>query len=208
MGRRVHEHAERAPLRRVHGPAADAVFFPGEVARLLGLEGVDYSQLRRLFVLARTLRGELPEPRSWSCFTLADLAATEVLVALGGGREVLTHGRRLVFGSIERTCLALREMGFDNPLLQVPLARDGRRILARVDAYVFEPASGQLTLEETGKRLDLFLKQRIIKDREVWAAIQAERRRVLPTRSRQLLLGGARGTLETFRPAQLGVKIS
>lgn len=172
------------------------MFFPGEVARLLGLDGVDYSQLRRLFILARTLRGETPPNRGWSRFTLADLAATEVLVALGGGREVLASGRRLILGRVELTCLALREMGFDNPLLQVPLARDGRRILARVDGYVFEPVSGQLTIEETGRKVSEFLEQRMIEDREVRSAIRAERSRVRPKGPRKLCLQGARGTLE------------
>jgi hypothetical protein len=196
MGKRVHDHVERSPSRRLRGTSAEAVFFPGEVARLLGLDGIDYSQLRRLFMLARTLRGETPPPGSWSCFTLADLASAEVLVALAGGRERLALGRRLAFGNVEQACVALRQMGFEHPLLQVPLAREGRTILARVDAYVFEPASGQLTLEQTEEQVNLFLEQRIIKDRDVRAAIRAERRRLRPVRTRQLILNGETASLE------------
>jgi hypothetical protein len=164
-----------------------AGFYPGEVARLLKLSGVDYSQLRELYVLARKLRGE-PEPtRTWARFSLADLAAVEVLVSLGGGRKALSKDRRLILGRIEETCNALRRMGFDDPLLQVPLVREGRQILAKVEQYIFEPASGQLVIEDTGVRIDRFLEQRIIEDQEVRAAIHDERNRVRPENIERIL---------------------
>lgn len=174
---------------------AQAVFFPGEVARLLRLDGIDYAQLRQLYVLARVLRGEPTPGRQWARFSLADLAATEVLVSLGGGRHALTRGRRLVLGEIEATCAALTAMGFDNPLLQVPMTRDGRRILARVGAYILEPATGQLVLATVDASIEAFLAERLITDAKVRSAIRAERNRVRPTRRRRLLADGGVGTL-------------
>jgi hypothetical protein len=194
MADQVFRHAEKAPASRVASDSTVAVFFPGEVARLLGLRGVDYAQLRQLFVLARTLRGEDRPGRGWARFTLADLAATEVLVALGGGRDALATNRRLVLGEVEGACQALRRLGFDNPLLQVPMARQGRQILARVGSHVIDPRSGQLALSTAGDMIDAFLKVRLIKDRQVRSAIRAERRRVRPARARKVVSGGL-GTL-------------
>src|SRR4051812_11287317 len=61
MSRHLHDHRAKQPAQRVRPEVAAAVFFPGEVARLLGLENIEYDQLRRLFLLARLLRGE-PHP--------------------------------------------------------------------------------------------------------------------------------------------------
>jgi hypothetical protein len=77
-------------------------------------------------------------------------------------------------------------MGFDNPLLQVPLKREGRQILAKVDQYVFEPSTGQLVIEDAGDRIDRFLELRIIEDQEVRAAIHAERESVRHTSSERV----------------------
>lgn len=190
MSDQVLRHQERSPAERVKTDVSAAVFFPGEVARLLGLTGIEYVQLRRLFVLARTTRGEEPPDRGWARFTLADLAATEVLVHLGGGREVLAAGRRLVLGDLSRACRSLRALGFDNPLLQVPMSRQGRRILARVGRHVIEPTTGQLALETAGEMIDAFLEARLIADRHVRAAIRAERRRVRPTWRQRVVVDG------------------
>jgi hypothetical protein len=176
MSRRVHAHSPKEPAERIQGDVAAAVFFPGEVARLLGLEGVEYDQLRKLFVLARLLRGEPHPGRRWSRFTLGDLAAVEVLVALGGGREQLVAGRRLVLGEVVKACRALRVSGIPNPLLQVPMVRVGRRVFAQVDDYLVEPTTGQLALGHVGDRLAEFLESRLITDRAVRAAIAREAR--------------------------------
>ena len=196
MTRLVHDHAAREPATRLGRDLSVAVFFPGEVARILGLDGIEYGQLRRLFVLARVLRGEPHPDRGWSRFTLADLAAVEVLVGLGGGRECLHRGRHLVLGDVETACQALRRLGVDNPLLQVPMARDGRRILARVGEYVIEPVTGQLALADSGDRIDAFLRDRLIQDRAIRAAITAERRRLWPPRRVLLAVHDARGTID------------
>ena len=97
--------------------------------------------------------------------------------------------------------MALRDLGFENPLLQVPLARVGRRILARVDSYVFEPASGQLTLDQTGRLIDRFLESRIIQDREIRRAILAEKRRIRPVRPLRLAVAEELGTLAALTEA-------
>ena len=186
MRQAISEHAELRPAERTRGGLVEAHFFPGEVARLLRLGDIDYSCLRRLFVLARTTRGEEPPSPSWARFNLTDLAATEVLVSLGGGRECLQPGRRLVLGDIEPACEALRAMGIGNPLLDVPLARSGRRILALVGKYVLTPSTGQLALDYAQDQVEQFLRVRLIEDRAVRAAIRAERRRIQPKRSRQL----------------------
>lgn len=190
MSDQILHHRERAPAERLISGVSAAVFFPGEVARLLGLAGVEYSQLRRLFVLSRTTRGEDPPGRAWARFTLADLAATEVLVHLGGGRGALDAGRRLVLGDVERACRSLRGLGFDNPLLQVPMIRHGRRILARVGRHVIEPTTGQLALDTAGEMIDAFLEARLITDRQVRAAIRSERRRVRPGWRERIVVNG------------------
>jgi hypothetical protein len=176
MSRRVEEHDPRQPAERVHRDVSAAVFFPGEVARLLRLGNVEYDQLRKLFVLARVLRGEPHPGRRWSRFTLGDLAAIEVLVALGGGRPHLASGKRLVLGEVVQACRALREVGIENPLLQVPMVRIGRRVFARVEDYLVEPTTGQLALAHVGDCIAEFLEERLITDSTVRAAIAREAR--------------------------------
>lgn len=198
MPPKVHHHAERRPAIRVVTHPAIAVFFPGEAARLLGLQGVDYAQLRRIYGLARTLRGLPTPPRGWARFTLTDLAAAEVIVGLIGGREALLAGRRFVFGDLEAACSALHALGFDDPLLQVPMVRSGRRILARVGIHVIEPSTGQLALATAGQMIDQFLEERLITDRTIRAAVRAERQRSRPSRRRHIVASGVSDLCEVF----------
>lgn len=173
-----------------------AVFFPGEVVRLLDLGDIEYDQLRSLYRLSRVTRG-LPEPgREWSRFSLADLACVEVLIKLGGGREALRSGRRLILGDVKAACQALREAGVENPLLEVELSRiDRRRLVARVSGYVFEPATGQLVLEDVDRQIEAFLEERLINDLAVRRAIRREGRRVKPTKRTRAAVTGEWGTL-------------
>jgi hypothetical protein len=175
---------------------AAAEFFPGEAMRLLGLEGIDYAQLRAMYSLARVSRGEPAPGRGWARFTLADLAALEVLVALGGGRESLLRGRRMVLGEVLETCSALRERGFDNPLLQVPMAREGRRILARVDGLLVEPITGQAVLDTVSDRVRTFLSSHVLTDPMVRRAIASERRRMRSRGPRVVRVVDELGTLD------------
>jgi len=167
MARRVHDHQERAPARRVRdaGEHADGYFFPGEVARLLELDGVDYHQLRRIFRLVREQAGlKDAAGRQWSRFSFRDLARTEAVLRVCGGREALGPDRKTNLTGIKQACAALRGQGFTDPLLQVPLVRQGRRILALVDGAILDPVTGQLLLQAVSVRTELFLAERAISD--------------------------------------------
>jgi len=196
MADRIENHGAQAPRTRIRPGLLVAEFFPGEVARLLGLNGIDYAQLREMHKVGRLSRG-LPAPgRGWARFSLADLATLEVLLTLGGGRGALLAGRRLVLGDVTATCDSLRGLGFDNPLLQVPLAREGRRILARVDGFVFEPATGQLVLASAWQRVDAFLTVNVITNKRIRKALAAERRSISPAKRRILITPDELGTLD------------
>lgn len=163
----------------------------------MNLGDIEYDQLRRLYRLARVTRGLPPPGPGWARFTLADLACVEALIKLGGGRQALRPGHRLILGDVEAACQALLEAGVDNPLLEVGLSRvGGRRLVARVDGYVFEPATGQLVLENVDKQIEAFLADRLIQDRAVRRAIRLEGRRLRPTRRTRAAIAGEWGTLD------------
>jgi hypothetical protein len=136
-------------------------FYPGEVARILGLEGVDYHQLRRLFRLVREQAcSEGPQIRKWSRFTFKDLLALKVAVTLAGGVEALSKGRHLRLKDVERICQQLREVfGLENPLTEVVLRRRGKTAVARVHGLWFEPASGQMVLAEIEEAVEEYLRE-------------------------------------------------
>lgn len=136
-------------------------FYPGEVARILGLEGVDYHQLRRLFRLVRKQAGsESPETRKWSRFTFKDLVAIKVAVALAGGAEALSKGRHLRLRDVEHTCERLREaFGLENPLTEVILRRRGKITVAHVQGLWFEPTNGQMVLAEVEDAVEQYLQE-------------------------------------------------
>ena len=188
MSDRVRNHEERKPRERLQDPAT-AVFFPGEVVRLLGLGDIEYAQLRRLYLLSRELRGlHRPPGNKWGRFSLGDLACVEQLVKLGGGRAALVPGRRLILGDVRQACRVLRAAGVSNPLLEVDLVRVKGRLLATVDGYVFEPATGQMVLEGVDAQVRAFLESRVIKDATVRKAINLEKARLRPPRATQAAL--------------------
>lgn len=139
-----------------------ASFYPGEVAWILGLEGVDYHQLRRLFRLVRKQSSSPgPEARQWSRFTFRDLVALKVALSLAGGKEALSKGRHLRLKDVERVCHRLREdFGLENPLTEVVLRRRGRSAVARIQGLWFEPASGQMVLTEVEEAVERYLDER------------------------------------------------
>lgn len=195
MSSKPEDHRLREPQPRPRlGPTRDAVFFPGEVARLLQLNNIDYDQLRRMWVLAHAARGEAVPSRRWARFTLRDLAATEVVVGLAGRRDRLATSRHLNFRGIAETCEALRVLGFDDPLIQVPMIRDGSRILAQVGEYVIVPTTNQMALDYASDMVEEYIKSRTIEDQEVRDAIRDERRRSR-ARRHQLALKGGRGAI-------------
>jgi hypothetical protein len=70
------------------------------------------------------------------------------LVELCGGAEAVGVGRRLSLKPLRRALAHLLDLGFVNPLVQVPMARDGNRIVATLEGVTFEAGSGQVAFED------------------------------------------------------------
>jgi hypothetical protein len=182
MTKRVREFRPALPQARVaESSAPGGYFYAGEAARILGLEQIDYQQIRKLFMFVREQAGEplgTEHKRRWSRFTVTDLACMEALVDLCGGKAALEEGRRLRIEPIRRACRSLRrEEGVVNPLLQVPMVRIGDQVFAVVDGTVIHPRSGQLVLEGMIDTVTHHLRGELNLDPELRAAIDAERRR-------------------------------
>jgi len=191
LAQRVSDHGPRTPSERV-GATVSAVFYPGEAARLLGVPDIDYAQLIKLHRLARESRGLKPSSdKRWTRFDFMDLACIHVLIELGGGTERLQVGRRLVLGNISATCAALRQRGVKNPLLDVPLKRVGRSIVAKVDGYVFEPDSGQAVMALVEARLQEFAAEYSL-GKNVLGTLRRERKSAMSKQTR-VAVNGADG---------------
>lgn len=185
MGEPFHAHAPVAPRKRVLDDALSVgFFFPGEVAQLLHLVDIDYAQLRRLYQFTRTQAG-LPIRRGWGRYTLTDLACIEAALQICGGRDVLRPGRRLLLAELERACAALRHRGFSNPLLQVPMQKRGKQILAVVDGAVLDPSTGQLLLSESFAVASSWLAGAGVEDPDLQAVLTEERARAVARRKLQ-----------------------
>lgn len=147
MAPRIHDHTKRAPrtrlLSRVKG-----YFFPGEAARILGLEGIDYHQLRRILRIASGPDSLQASSRKWTRFTFKDLLLVRRALDLAGGIDALKPHRHLKLKRLQEACTALRDR-FDiaDPLTSANLRLDGRAIVAQLDGVTFEPATGQTILE-------------------------------------------------------------
>jgi hypothetical protein len=148
---------QRRPPKPKHRVAVEAVFFPGEAAKILGLKGVNYRQLRRLFDLvasgqpaSRPGRSLGARRRAWARFTFRDLLGVRMAVELAGGREVLVGSRgRLLIRPVEQAVAAIRSVGgLRYPLLQATWGRVGSAIVAEVDGLVMEPRTRQLMIAE------------------------------------------------------------
>lgn len=153
---RVNAHGQVPPRERTE--RGEVLLFPREVVAVLELGGIDYRQLRRLLVLVRKQAG-VPKPvdRGWARYSLADVAALEVALELAGGREALAPGRHLQMAPVARACAALRERGIDNPLLDVPMRRDGRKVFAFVNGTLLDPTNGQAVMQDAADRVGAFL---------------------------------------------------
>jgi hypothetical protein len=147
MAQRIRDRKPRAPAQRLRDREDDGYFYPREIVEMLELADVDYHQLRRLFEVVRKQAGTAI-PEGWSRYSLLDIAALKILIDLCGGVSALQRGRRLRVGPVDEACQALRRQGFDNPLLDVRMMRDGDRVFAAVDASVLDPVSGQTALAE------------------------------------------------------------
>jgi hypothetical protein len=139
---RVHEHRPVAPTPRVS--VKPGYFFPGEAARILKLDGIDYHQLR---LLLKLVRGDAPEPRKWARYDLRDLAGLKLAIELAGGLDALRLGRHLNVDRVRRAAEALRAAGINDPFVQVNLFLERDRIMAATDGLAFDATTGQIRLD-------------------------------------------------------------
>jgi hypothetical protein len=183
MGIRIASRTAVVPSTRIPRTESpdEGYFYPGEVVRMIGLEGADYRQLRTLFRLARaSIDLPLPAPADgnakWSRFTLTDISRILVLVELTGGRKVVNREikGRLYFDGIQEACRQLRDLGFTDPLLQVPMRRRGRSVVAIVEDVLIDMNTGQ-TLFDTAESLVAENLARSRDNEAVLAAIRNER---------------------------------
>jgi hypothetical protein len=178
MADRIHSHPAKPPARRVTDRRG--YFFPGEVARLLRLDGIDYAQLRRLLKL---VRADDPPPRgAWGRYSLQDLANLKAAVDLAGGVEALQPGRRLRIVPLQQAFVALKAAGFPHPLIDVSLSRLGSRLVARGDGVTFEASNGQLLLDLAHEDATAYLGGELLNAEfaVVNQAMNAERRALRP----------------------------
>jgi hypothetical protein len=168
MARRTPGNTAKPPAERQQGAA---YFYAAEVVGILGLEGIDYAQLRRLLRLVRP--PDAQPSRSWARFSFEDLAGIRVALRLAGGTEALADGKRLQIAELERTCSRLRQLGIARPLLDVPLRREGRAIVAEVDGVTFRPVTGQLALTDISNRVGAFLGEIVYVDRPGLARLRS-----------------------------------
>lgn len=168
MARRAPRETAKPPAERQHGAT---YFYAAEVVRILGLDGIDYAQLRRLLRLVRT--PDAQPSRRWARFSFEDLVGLRIALHLAGGTEALAGGRRLQLAELERTCTRLRQLGVSRPLIDVRLRREGRAIVAEVDGVTFRPATGQLALTDTSNRVGDFLGDIVELDRGARARLRA-----------------------------------
>lgn len=145
--------AERSEAsKRKIARSARSVAGPGlstkDVVALLGLEGIDYGQIRELYKFIRSQAGTPLEKgdRRWARFSPVDIACMDALIPLCGGVEALAEKRRLRVVPVRRACIWLRAVGFTNPLLEVPMKREGDRVYVWVDGLVVESVSNQMVL--------------------------------------------------------------
>lgn len=146
--------------------------------RVLKLRGIDYAQLRALLALVRP-DGERPT-RAWARFNLRDMACIRVAIDLAGGVGALQQGRRLRLSPLRNALKALRRAGYDLPLLDVSLSRDGERIIAVGAGIRFEAETGQLLIDLVQKKAETYLEANLLRPtfRPVATAIASERRKL------------------------------
>ncbi len=139
----------RPPRQRLD--ADPGYLYTAEAVRLLDWPEIDYAQIRALLRLVRP--EDLQPTRKWARYNLRDIASLRVAVDLLGGQGALGPGRRLRIGPLHAACTALRRIGFQYPLLQVPMTRVGRRVVAVAGDLAFEPATGQVVFSNASSEL-------------------------------------------------------
>ena len=134
-----------------------------EVASMLGLDGL--IRYDRLHALERVVVDINPahavERRAgsgstgWRRYALDDVARIVVLIDLCGGEDAFAavgSPRLLGLHQVREAGRNLRapKWGYDDPLLQVPLVRLERAVLAHVDGLLVNPITGQELLTLAG----------------------------------------------------------
>lgn len=140
--------------------ASKDYFYPGEVVRILGLEGLDYRQLARLYELATAHeQTRSRHPSKWRRFTFEQLVAIRTAFDLVGGQEALHSRCRLRWKAVEAVCKTLRnEYGIENPLLQVRLERVGKAVVVHHEGITFDPRTGQMILSTIDQGIAKYVK--------------------------------------------------
>jgi hypothetical protein len=120
-------------------------FFPGEVARMLGVAQIDNQRMRRIYDLVRYQRGFAPPRRGeWARFDYTDIACTiEVLRICDETGSLGSPGFRLALVHIRHACDELRAAGLVNPLLQAHIELQGKHAVATIGGTTFDVSSGQ-----------------------------------------------------------------
>lgn len=129
-------------------------FYPGELVHALGLEKIDYRQLRELLALVRG-NNEAELDAGWAKYSLAEVAGMRLALELCGAYGVdLGRRRYLRVAPLKAACASLRSLGIVNPLPEVPMVRHRKWIVAQVQGFLVDPSSGQMIL---GEARDLLL---------------------------------------------------
>lgn len=172
-------HTAVAPEPRIsEDPQVTGYFYPREVAEILGVPEIDYAQLRRLFKLGReqSLAAVHDADRSWSRYTLLDVARAREALRLAGGKAALQRGRRLQLELVRKAVLRLNEAGICDPLLEVHLERQGSEIFATVEGTILNARNGQAILKDVYESVADQIGRR---ERDVLSRLRAERDRKL-----------------------------
>jgi hypothetical protein len=152
-------------LKRVHRPPADrpavrVTYFPGEAARILKLQDIDYHQMRRLFEIIdpSLLRAEAERSGkswTWTRYSFRHLVALRTALSLAPPQE----GGRLNIRQLREACLVLRgQFGRASPLTDTQLSRLGDAIVARIGGKLFDARTGQRLIDEVATSVKDFVR--------------------------------------------------
>lgn len=144
-----------APRQVVSGTG---FYYPGEVARILGLGDIDYRQLRELRGLVSSSDERTPK-RKWGRYSYRDLVLVRNAIHLAGGPEALKLGRRLRIRQLSRVVDVLKtQFGLTDPLTQIRLEVLGSSIVAHISGARLDPMRSQYVFAEILDGVKRYLK--------------------------------------------------